>query len=153
MTKPILQPDFKDMLCALSDVAVEYLLVGGHAMAVHGHPRYTHDFDLWVRPSAENARRLMQALREFGAPLHEVEESDFTQANLIFQIGVPPHRIDFMTSIAGVEFGQAWPNRKDIEIEGITVPVIGKSELIANKRATGRTRDLADCEELERGDV
>lgn len=144
------QKDFLDMLSALLDAGVEFLMVGGHAVARHGHPRATKDMDLWVRPTPENAKRLWSALRAFGAPLHDISESDFTTEDLIFQIGLPPHRIDLITSIAGVLFEVAWSRRVEADVEGLRIPVIGRDDLIANKKSTGRKQDEADVEALEK---
>ncbi|MEX2282054.1 MAG: nucleotidyltransferase [Gemmatimonadota bacterium] len=142
--------DFVEMLSALSDAGAEYLVVGAHALAAHGYVRATGDLDLWVRPKPTNAQRVWLALQTFGAPLHSLNESELSQPDLIFQIGVPPQRIDILTSITGVEFEEAWNSRIEVMIEGRSVPVIGRSDLIANKRASGRPRDLADVDELTR---
>lgn len=141
--------DFVEMLAALSDAEAHFLVVGAHAMAVHGRPRATGDLDLWVRPSAENARRVWAALEAFGAPLDKLEPEDLTTEDLVFQIGVVPSRIDILTSITGVEFDEAWPDRVVVEVSGVDAPVIGRAHLVQNKRAVGRPRDLADLAELE----
>lgn len=143
-------PDFVEMLCALSAASAEYLVVGAHARAVHGTPRATGDLDVWIRRDEENARRVMQALTRFGAPLHDLTVSDLLEPELVFQIGVAPNRIDILTDVSGVNFDAAWPRRELIRIEGTEVPVIGRDDFIANKRATGRLRDLADIEDVER---
>ena len=140
--------DFVAMLSALSEASAEYLVVGAHALAAHGLPRATGSLDLWVRPTPENARRVWKALEGFGAPLHQLTVDDLTREDVVFQIGVVPRRIDILTSITGVSFTDAWENRIDIEIDGIEVPVLGRAELVRNKRAVGRTRDIADIEEL-----
>lgn len=137
------------MLAALSAAGADYLVVGAHALATHGVPRATGDLDLWVRPTPENARRTWAALEEFGAPLHELEIEDLSRPEVVFQIGIAPRRIDLLTSITAVSFDDAWENRVSVEIEGIEVPVLGREELLRNKRAVGRTRDLADIEALE----
>jgi len=139
------------MLSALSDEDAEYLVVGAHALAAHGVPRATGDLDLWVHPTPENARRVWRALEMFGAPLHDLTLEDLSRPDVVFQIGVAPRRIDLLTSITGVSFQEAWDNRSSVEIGEMDVPVLGRSELVRNKRAVGRTRDLADIEEL--GDV
>lgn len=141
--------DFDEMLAALSAAGAEFLVVGAYAVAVHGRPRATGDLDLWVRPTADNAERVWRALAAFGAPLQELTTEDLTRPDLIFQIGVPPARIDVMTGISGVSFDEAWPNRVMVPVAGRTTPVIGRDDLIRNKRATGRPRDLADLAELE----
>lgn len=136
------------MLSALSAAGVEFLVVGAHALAAHGVPRATGDLDLWVRATAENAERVWGALEHFGAPLHDLTMDDLARPDVVFQIGVVPQRIDLLTSITGVTFDDAWENRVHVEIGELEVPVLGRSELVRNKRAVGRTRDLADIEEL-----
>jgi hypothetical protein len=142
-------PDYSDMLSALSDAGAEYLLVGALALAAHGHPRSTGDIDLWVRPSRDNAARVLAALEAFGAPLPDDVASDLATPDRVVQIGVAPQRIDILTSIDGVDFEEAWSARNDMVVDGIRVPVISRRHLIANKKASGRPRDLADAEELE----
>ncbi|MDJ0523396.1 MAG: hypothetical protein QNJ90_15100 [Planctomycetota bacterium] len=141
--------DFVDMLSALSEAGAEHLVVGAHALAAHGTPRATGDLDIWVRPTRENAARVWQALLAFGAPLTELSEADLREPDIVFQIGVPPSRVDLLTSISGVEWERAWDGHIRIVIGGIEIPVLGRAELIANKRATGRPKDLADLDELE----
>jgi hypothetical protein len=141
--------DFAEMLRALADEGVEYLVVGAYAVAGHGIPRATGDIDLWVRPTAENAARLWQALERFGAPRSRVTPETFTQPDVVYQIGLPPNRIDFLTSIDGVLFEDAWPERYVSDVGGLAVPMLSRRHLIANKRATGRPQDLADIARLE----
>lgn len=143
--------DFSEMLSALSDAGAEYLLVGAHAMAAHGLPRATGDMDLWVRPSPENAERVWRALAEFGAPLDQLSQEDLTEPEVVFQLGIVPSRIDILTSVTGVDFEDAWGRREVIDLDGVQVGVIAREDLIRNKKAVGRLRDLADIEELERG--
>jgi hypothetical protein len=142
--------DFAEMLRELSGAAAEFLIVGAHAVGVHGHPRATKDFDIWVRATSDNAERVWQALLRFGAPLEELTVKDLAASGTIFQMGRPPHRIDIITSITGVEFDEAWPNRILAEMGGGTYPVIGKDDLIRNKRAVGRDYDIADANMLSR---
>ena len=142
--------DFSEMLSALSDAGAEYLLVGAHAMAAHGLPRATGDMDLWVRPSPENAERVWRALAEFGAPLDQLSQGDLTEPDVEFQLGVVPSRIDILTSVTGVDFEDVWARREVIDLDGVEVGVIAREDLIRNKKAVGRLRDLADIEELER---
>lgn len=144
----MLNPDYYDMLSGFADVGVEYLVIGAYALAAHGHPRATGDLDLWVRPMPENAERVMTALSAFGAPLTEVSREDFEIPDTVFQIGVSPRRIDILTTIEGVRFDDAWPERLEIEVEGVPVSVIGREHFIQNKRALGRSQDLADVERL-----
>lgn len=144
----MLNPDYRDMLSAFADAEVEYLLVGAYALAAHGHPRATGDMDLWVRRSSENAERVLQALSVFGAPLSDVETEDFQTPDTVFQIGVSPRRIDILTTISGVDFQEAWPERMEIELEGLMIPVLGRKHLVQNKRALGRPQDQADIDRL-----
>jgi hypothetical protein len=141
--------DFRDLLAEFNAQGVEYLVVGAHALAAHGHVRATKDLDVWVRPEVENARRVLKALRAFGTPLHDLTETDLTTPGLIFQIGVPPVRIDVLTAIDGVEFAEAWPARLLTKFVDQQVAVLSKEHLIKNKRAAGRMQDLADVERLE----
>lgn len=144
-----MNPDFRDMLAAFSAEAVEYLLVGAHALAVHGHPRATRDLDLWVGTAGENPRRVWRALERFGAPMQELTIADLQRSDLIFQIGVAPQRIDILTGIDGVDFGTAFPARLEADLDGLRVPVISRAHLIQNKRAAGRAQDLADVKALQ----
>lgn len=141
--------DFSELLAEFNDHGVEYLVVGAHALAAHGHVRATKDLDVWVRPEAENAGRVIRALEAFGAPLHDLTEADLTQPGLIFQIGVPPLRIDVLTAIDGVTFDDAWPARLPTRFGDQPVGVLSREHLLQNKRASGRTQDLADIETLE----
>jgi hypothetical protein len=143
--------DFLDMLSALSDAGADHLVVGAHAVAVHARPRATGDLDIWVRPTAENAERVWKALEAFGAPLHHLQRADLTSDDLVFQIGIPPSRIDILTDIGRVQFEEAWRNRVTVDMRGFLVPVIGREELIRAKREVGRPRDLADVADLEEG--
>jgi hypothetical protein len=145
--------DFRDLLSAFNDQGVEYLVVGAHALAVHGHVRATKDLDLWVRPDPANARRVLAALRTFGAPLQGLTEADLSSPGPIFQIGVPPLRIDVLTTIDGVAFGEAWSTRVRSPFADLEVTVLSKELLIRNKRAAGRLQDLADVERLEQRPV
>jgi hypothetical protein len=142
--------DFVEMLDALSGANAEFLVVGAHALAVHGYPRATGDLDLWIRATPENAERVWKALVAFGAPLDDLRLDDLSTPEVVFQIGVAPNRIDLLTSISGVVFDEAWEARVSADVSGRTIPVLGRAQLLANKRATGRLRDLADVEELER---
>ena len=141
--------DFRDLLSAFNDRGVEYLVVGAHALAAHGHVRATKDLDVWVRPEPDNAARVLAALKSFGAPLQELTETDLASPGLIFQIGVPPVRIDVLTAIDGVEFEEAWNTRIRARFADLEAMVISKEYLIRNKRAAGRLQDLADVERLE----
>ena len=142
--------DFAEMLNALSAAGVEYLIVGAHAVALHGHLRATKDLDIWIRPTRENATRVWAALASFGAPLREVTQEDLATPGTIYQLGIEPNRIDFINDIPGVQFESAWANRTMATIDGVEYPVIGRADLIRNKRATGRPHDLEDADALER---
>ena len=148
----MLHPDFFDMLSMLSDHDVDFLLVGAHAMAAHGLVRATGDIDIWLRPSQENAQRVWRALEEFGAPLHALDPADLTIPGTVFQIGVAPIRIDLLTEISGVDFAEAWARCGHVELEGLRIPILAREDLVRNKRATGRPKDLADVAWLESED-
>lgn len=145
----MLNPDFRDMLSAFAAEDVEFLVVGAYALAAHGVPRATGDLDLWIRPATENADRVLRALREFGAPTTELTREDLVSPDVVFQIGVEPRRIDILTSIDGVEFDAAWADRERIEVDDLELPVLGRRDLITNKRALSRPQDLADVARLE----
>lgn len=142
-------PDFRDLLATFNAHGVECLVVGAHALAAHGVVRATKDLVVWVRPSENNAPKVLRALAEFGAPLHDLTAKDLVEPGLIFQIGVPPIRIDVITAIDGVEFSDAWPDRIQTTFEGENVAVLSMNHLIVNKKAAGRLQDLADVEKLE----
>lgn len=141
--------DFSELLQTFNEHNVEYLLVGAHALAVYGHVRATKDLDVWVFSSRENASRVLTALTAFGAPHGDLTEDDLSQQGTIFQIGVPPLRIDVITSIDGVTFAEAWPDRVQTTFQEVPVPVISRHHLIQNKKAAARLQDLADAESLE----
>lgn len=144
-----MNPDFKELLLAFNAHNVEYLIVGAHALAAHGHVRATKDLDLWVRPAKSNAQNVLQALSDFGVPLRDLTVDDLTRKETIFQIGLPPLRIDILTYIDGVEFEEAWPDRIETLFGGVPAFVISRHHLITNKRTTARLQDLADVEQLE----
>lgn len=145
------QPDFRDMLSALSDEKADYLLVGAFALAVHARPRGTGDIDIWVRPELENARRVWTALAKFGAPVGDLQVEELARPGMVFQFGVEPLRIDILTAIEGVEFEDAWVERVEVDLDGLLIPVIGRRHLIENKRACGRPQDLVDAARLMEG--
>jgi len=145
--------DWVDFLRELNAAGVRYLLVGAHAVGVHGVPRATRDIDVWVEPTTENAARVMRALALFGAPLADlgVGSSDFESLDCVVQIGVPPNRIDLMTSVSGVpDFAGAWGRRKTVTFADTAVDVIGREDLLRNKEASGREKDRLDVRELGR---
>lgn len=146
-----LHRDFLDLLRLFARHQVEYLVVGAHAMAVHGVPRATGDLDLWLRPTSENAARAFAALAEFGAPLadHGLRSEDLAGPGLVYQLGLPPRRIDLLTSLTGLQFDQAWEHRLEVKVADLLVPFLGREDLIRNKKATGREKDLLDARILE----
>ena len=142
--------DFRDLLAALLGAEARFLVVGAHAMAVHGVPRATGDLDVWIASDPANAERVWSALLQFGAPVAAmgVSRDDLTQPDQVVQIGLPPRRIDVLTSISGVAFDEAWRDRVTHEVDGLPVPFLGRAALVRNKRASGRTKDKADLEAL-----
>lgn len=147
-----LNPDFRDLLEALSHEEALFLIVGAHALAVHGVPRATGDLDIWIRADPENAMRVWRALARFGAPMAEMNltPTDLTEPGLVYQIGLPPRRIDLLTEISGVEFDEAWESRFLQRVGAIEAGFLGREDLLKNKRASGRLKDLADVEALEK---
>ena len=144
--------DFRDLLAEFNACGVDYLVVGAHALAAHGHVRATKDLDVWVRPEASNAHRVVQALKQFGTPLLDLTEADLTKPGTIFQIGVAPLRIDVITAIDGVSFEDAWLDRLRTKLGDVPACVLSREHLIKNKRASARIQDLADVEWLEGGE-
>lgn len=140
----MLNPDFKDMLSCLKEEKVEFLIVGAYALAAHGLPRATGDIDILVRRDDMNARRIMQAIAKFGAPVSGLSEQDFTSPDMVVQFGVEPCRIDLLTKISGVEFDDAWRNKVEVEVDGLEIYVLSKADLLKNKTATGRDKDKSD---------
>ena len=143
--------DWTDLLDALLDAKARFLVVGAHALAVQGVPRATQDLDVWIEATPENADLVWQALVAFGAPLEDlaIDHADFVRPGNVIQIGLPPNRIDVLTSLTGIDdFEAAWSTRSESQVAGRTIPFLGRVALIANKRATGRLKDLADIEAL-----
>ena len=147
----LLNPDFKDMLSALSEAGAEFLVVGAYALAAHGYPRATGDMDLWVRPTLGNAQRVWNALVAFGAPISKLTMEDFATEDIVYQIGVAPCRIDILTSISAVTFDEAWEHCLSITLGGLEVSVLGRDDLVRNKRASARPKDIADADTLDSG--
>lgn len=148
----MLTKDFKDLLRLLNENAVDYLLIGGHAFAVHAEPRTTKDLDIFIRSSPENARAAFRALAQFGAPLAGLSEADFADGTT-FQLGVPPDRIDILQKIDGVTFDEAWKNRIEGTLDGeVPAYVISREDLIRNKLASGREQDLLDVKALRKAE-
>jgi hypothetical protein len=142
--------DFRDFLAALLEAGARFLVVGAHAMAVHGVPRATGDLDVWIATDEANLRQVWDALLRFGAPVAAmgIARQDLARPEVVVQLGVPPRRIDVLTSITAVAFEDAWAGRAIHHVAGLTVPFLGRAALLQNKRATGRTKDKADLEAL-----
>jgi hypothetical protein len=145
-----LNKDLREFLGLLNSNGVEYLVVGAFAVAFHGFPRYTGDLDLLVRPTADNADRIMRVLSQFGFGNVEIRAADFQSSGMVIQLGVKPNRIDLLTAISGVSFEDAWATRSEAELEGVATQFIGRTALLRNKESTGRAKDLGDAEELRR---
>ena len=145
-----LHEDFVDVIAAMADEGAEFLIVGAFALALHGAPRASGDIALYVRPSPENSLRVFRALLAFGAPVeaHGVTAEDFARPGAVYQIGLPPRRIDILTQISGLDFDEAWASRVDVTIDGRGVHFIGRDAFIKNKLAAGRPKDLADAARL-----
>lgn len=140
----MLNQDFKDILSCLNDEGVEFVVVGAYALAAHGFPRSTGDIDVLINNDPANARKVLRALKNFGAPISGITEEDLMSPELVFQIGVEPCRIDLMTSITGVEFDAAWENKVPVVVDGIEIFVLSKEDLLKNKSALGRDKDQGD---------
>ncbi|MBN2302469.1 MAG: nucleotidyltransferase [Lentisphaerae bacterium] len=145
----MLNEDYKEILQSLVEENVRFILVGAYALAAHGYPRATMDIDIWVMPSPDNADAVIRALNKFGAPLHGLTSNDLQKLDTIFQIGVAPRRIDIITSASGLDFESAFAKSIPIEIEGIRLNILSLDDLISNKKASGRSKDIADVEALE----
>ncbi len=146
-----LQKDIREFVELLLSAKVEFLLVGGYALAVHGAPRFTEDIDFLIHLSAENADRLIEVIDKFGFGDLEIEREDFLKPDFIIQLGMAPNRIDLLTGIDGVVWEETWDSKTGYELDGLPIHVIGKEQLIKNKLASGRTKDLADAERLMQG--
>ncbi len=145
-----LNKDWREFLELLNSNGVDYLVVGAFAVAFHGFPRYTGDLDVLVRPTEENAGRVMDALREFGFGSTGIKVEDFSRPGIVIQLGVEPNRIDMLTAISGVGFDEAWEGRSEAELDGVATRFIGRAALLRNKQQTGRAKDLGDAEELRK---
>lgn len=148
-----LDENFREFVALLARHDVQYLVVGGYALAAHGYPRATGDFDAWIRTSADNARRLMKVLAEFGFGEVGITEGDLTSSDCVLQLGYPPNRIDLLTRVSGLEFEDAWERRMHVSLDGIDVNFVGRDDLIVNKRATGRPQDIVDVLRLTKGQI
>jgi hypothetical protein len=141
---------FKELLRKFNEHQVKYLIVGAYAVMNYTEPRYTKDLDVWIEPSQVNAERVFKALADFGAPLESVTIEDFTNPELIFQIGIAPHRIDILMSVKGLEFAEAWVRRIETYFEDVPIVIVSKEDLLTAKEAMGRPQDLLDAEALRR---
>ncbi len=146
----VMEQDYKDLINIFIKENVQFLLVGGYAVGLHGYPRPTKDLDLWVYANPENASLIVKSLAKFGAPMQGISTHDFETEGTVFQIGVEPVRIDVITRIAGIKFEEAIQNVKMMKIEELNIPTISLQDLIKNKKASGRHRDLNDVESLEK---
>ncbi|MEO0559083.1 MAG: nucleotidyltransferase [Bacteroidota bacterium] len=145
-------PDFREFLESFAARDVRYLVVGGYALGFHGHPRYTGDLDVWIEPTPENSARVIAALTDFGFSSLELAEDTFSHPDVIVQIGREPLRIDLITSPSGVVFETCYPQRKVVDVDGISVDVIGMEGFKANKAASGRPQDIADLDHVKRNE-
>jgi hypothetical protein len=145
-----LSKDLREFVALLNSNKVDYLVVGAFAVAYHGYPRYTGDLDILIRPTAENAQRVLQAISQFGFGGLDISAQDLQTTGRVVQFGVRPNRIDLVTSISGLAFEEAWTSRSEASLDGVLTYFIGKEALIRNKQATGRAKDLGDAEELRK---
>lgn len=141
--------DFREFIELLIKNKVEYLIVGGYAVGIHGHPRYTGDLDIWLNPTSKNAEKILKSVNEFGFSSFKLSTEDFIKAGNVIQLGYPPLRIDLLTEIDGVTFDECFKNRKEVLIEALNVNFIGYSELLKNKKQSGRPRDIDDIDNLK----
>lgn len=144
----MLNRDFREFIALLNSNKVKYLVIGGYAIAFHGHPRYTKDLDIWLELSAENAANTMKVLAAFGFAGLGISDDDLLTNGVVVQLGYPPNRIDLINSPDGIDFAECYPARTEIEIDGLTISVIDLENLKKNKKASGRLQDLADLEKL-----
>ena len=144
------EQDFIEFIELLNAYNVEYMVIGAHALAFHGRPRHTGDLDIWINPSIENAERMLKVIDEFGFASLGLKKEDFQNDNYVTQLGYPPLRIDILNAISGVEFGEAYSNRINTEVDGLQINFINIDDFIANKKASGRKKDLGDIASLKR---
>ena len=146
----MLNKDYKEMLQLLLEEQVDFILVGAYALAAHGYPRATGDIDIWVRADEINSINIYRALERFGAPVDQITVNDFANEGIVFQIGVTPRRIDIITHLDGVSFGEADEDKVIVEVEGLKLPILSFDKLIKNKLSTGRERDELDVKLLQK---
>lgn len=145
----VLSPDFREFVELLIKHEVKYLITGGYAVGIYGHPRYTGDIDIWVEASEKNGKQLVAVFNDFGLSSFSLSTDHFSKPEQVIQIGYPPHRIDILTSVDGVSFSEAYPSKNIVEIDGLKINFIGLQDLIKNKKASGRGIDLDDIKNLE----
>ena len=145
----MLSQDFREFIELLIKNKAEYLVVGGYAVGIHGHPRYTGDLDIWLNATPLNAERILQSVNEFGFSSFRLTQEDFTKPSNVIQLGYPPLRIDLLTEIDGVSFEECFRNRKEVSIDNLTVNFIGYEDLLKNKKESGRPRDIDDIDHLK----
>ena len=150
MNEHLLNSDYRDMIVCLLEAGVDFMLVGGYAVALHGWPRTTFDIDFWILANPENAKSVIRAIRAFGAPLMNLTEKDFHKPGMVFQIGVAPQRIDIISAVSGLDYVDASRRAVKMNVDGLEVKVISLDDLIVNKRASGRPKDMADALALEK---
>jgi hypothetical protein len=149
----MLNQDYKEMLLCLIEEKADFLIVGAYALAAHGNPRATGDIDIWVGDDPENGKAVIRALARFGAPISGLTIDDFTVPDTIIEIGVAPCRIDIITVIDGVIFGDAWKNKIEIEVDGLSLFILSKADLLKNKLAANRDKDQSDIAWLKKNQV
>lgn len=145
----LLAKDFEDFVTLLNKYKVQYMVVGGYALALHGKPRHTGDLDIWINISEHNAKLMLRVMKDFGMASLGLVVDDFLRPGYITQIGQPPLRIDILNNIDGIEFGEAIKNVQQIETDGLNISYIGLHDFIRNKQASGRKQDLADIKEIQ----
>ena len=150
MNERLLNPDYRDMVAFLLKEGVDFMLVGGYAVALHGWPRTTFDIDFWIMANPENAKAVMRAIRAFGAPLMDLTEADFHRPGMVFQIGTEPQRIDIISAVDGLDYADASRRAVRMNVDGLEFKVLSIDDLIVNKRASGRPKDVADALALEK---
>ena len=150
MNERILNPDYRDMVECLVREGVDFMLVGGYAVALHGWPRTTFDIDFWIMANPEHAKAVMRAITSFGAPLMGLTEADFYRPGMVFQIGTEPQRIDIISAVDGLDYADASLRAVTMNVDGLEIKVVSLDDLIVNKRASGRPKDIADAVMLEK---
>lgn len=141
--------DYKELLKILNEHKVKYLVIGAYAVIYYTEPRFTKDLDILIEPSIENAKRIYEALKEFGAPLEKITADDFTKKSMVYQIGIAPVRVDILMGIKGADFNLIWKGKVKINIEGVAVNIIGLQELVKLKKLAKRDADKRDLKELK----